>query len=220
MRKVKWLGLVFMVVIGLGVGYFYYNRRVSHFVCTPDCDQSINQALAALDKTKVRLVPQAVSELLKSHSEIGNFTISERGWGNLELKLEAKKPLFSVKRGGWYYHYDWNGRFVEKSTDKIFPTLEARDFNDDVVKGLRILFFFAKLESTYTAQIVDDSLLVSTPEIIVKFPLENDYQLLITKYYYIRNNMLPEVKKNLVVNNQTPITMDLRYLRPIAYKNE
>jgi len=125
-----------------------------------------------------------------------------------------------VKRGGWYYHYDWNGRFVEKSTDKIFPTLEARDFNDDVVKGLRILFFFAKLESTYTAQIVDGSLLVSTPEIIVKFPLEDDYQLLITKYYYIRNNMLPEVKKNLVVNNQTPITMDLRYLRPIAYINE
>ena len=206
-----------VVVVGAG---FYYDRKINSFVCKSDCNPQVSQALEVLVKTRVRLAPAAVAELLKNQPEIGNFTVTEKGWGNLQLLVVKKKPLFSVKKGGWYYHYDWDGRFVEKTKEQKFVFLEARSFDNSVLNGLRLLFFFTKLESTYTAQIIDDSLLVSTPETVVKFPLEDDYQLLITKYYYIKNNMLSEVKKSLVVNSETPITMDLRYLRPIAFKNE
>ena len=219
MKKRRWLLLLFLPVTLLA-GVFYYNREIKSFICESGCNPAIDQSLTVMVGGKVRLATREVVDLLKVYPEVGSFTLTEKGWGNLQLQLKPKKPLFSVKKRGWYYHYDWDGRFAEKSREQKFPTLEANTFDDETLKGLKILFFFAKLEPAAQALIRDRDLLISVPGMTVKFPLSDDYRLLIAKYFYIKNNMLLEVKKNLVVNNETPITMDLRYLRPIAFKNE
>lgn len=210
--------LLFFLIAILSIGSIYYNRKINSFVCEVDCNPDISRALAQMTGTRVRLAPQSVSQFLKSYSKIGSFTIKEKGWGNLEISLVSKKPIFSVKRASWYYHYDWDGRFAEKSKDQQFPTLTAKNLDNEIIKGLRTLFFFAKLETVYTAEVVNRDLVISTPDIKVIFPLVDNYRLLIAKYYYIKNSMLDEIKNNLVVNNKTPITIDLRYQRPIAYK--
>lgn len=208
---------MFLIITVIFVGIIYYNRQIKSITCD-NCSEAINKSLVFLSGERARLVSDRVLGILKPYPEIGSFVITEKGWGNLQLRLENKKPLFSVKQGSWYYHYDWEGRFANKTTDQKHPTLIAPNFNEEVVKGLRIVFFFAKLETINTAEIIGHDLIISTPEIKVVFPLIDDYRLLIAKYYYIKNNMIDEVKKNLVVNNETPITIDLRYQRPIAYR--